>query len=39
MLLFDLENDPTESSDLYGKYPQIRKKMIRKYNDFLHSLH
>jgi len=39
MLLFDLEKDPTESTDLSGKYPQIKEKMIRKYHDFLNSLH
>ncbi|NEW81883.1 MAG: sulfatase-like hydrolase/transferase [Mariniphaga sp.] len=39
MLLFDLENDPTECTDLSGKYPQIKEKMIRKYHDFLNSLH
>ncbi|NEW81002.1 MAG: sulfatase-like hydrolase/transferase, partial [Mariniphaga sp.] len=39
MLLFDLENDPTESTDLSGKYPQIKENMIRKYHDFLNSLH
>lgn len=39
MLLFDLENDPTESTDLSGKYPQIKEDLIRKYNEFLKSLH
>ncbi len=39
MLLFDLEKDPTESTDLSAKYPQIRKEMVRKYEEFLHSLH
>jgi uncharacterized sulfatase len=38
MLLFDLENDPTESTDLSGKYPQIKEKMIGKYNAFLNSI-
>lgn len=37
MLLFDLENDPTESTDLSEKYPQIKEDLIRKYNDFLNS--
>jgi len=39
MLLFDLENDPTESTDVSVKYPQVRKDMVRKYENFLHSLH
>jgi len=38
MLLFDLEKDPTESTDLSGKFPQIREKLIGKYHDFLNSL-
>jgi arylsulfatase A-like enzyme len=38
MLLFDLENDPTESTDLSEKYPQIRENLIRKYNKFLKSI-
>jgi arylsulfatase A-like enzyme len=38
MLLFDLENDRTESTDLCGKYPEIKKDMIRKYEHFLESL-
>jgi len=38
MLLFDLENDRTESIDLSGKYPEIKKEMIRKYESFLESL-
>ena len=38
MLLFDLENDRTESTDLSGKYPEIKKDMIRKYERFLESL-
>jgi len=37
MLLFNLENDPTESTDLSGKYPLIKEDMIRKYNEFLNS--
>jgi arylsulfatase A-like enzyme len=39
MLLFDLEKDPTESTDLSAKFPQVREEMIRKYEEFLHSLH
>lgn len=38
MLLFDLEKDPAESTDLSGKYPQVREDMVRKYNQFLQSL-
>jgi len=37
MLLFDLENNPTESTDLSGKYPQIKEDMVRKYHKFLNS--
>jgi arylsulfatase A-like enzyme len=39
MLLFDLEKDPTESTDLSAKFPQVKEEMIRKYENFLHSLH
>jgi uncharacterized sulfatase len=39
LLLFDLEKDPTESTDLSGNYPQIKQDMIRKYNEFLKSTH
>ncbi|MCU0474461.1 MAG: sulfatase-like hydrolase/transferase [Bacteroidales bacterium] len=38
MLLFDLENDRTESIDLSDKYPEIKREMIRKYESFLESL-
>jgi arylsulfatase A-like enzyme len=38
MLLFDLENDPTESTDLSGKYPQIKEDLIKKYHEFLNSI-
>jgi hypothetical protein len=37
ILLFDLENDPSESTDLSGKYPQVKEDMIRKCNEFLDS--
>lgn len=37
MLLFDLQNDRTESTDLSAKYPEIKKDMIRKYERFLES--
>jgi uncharacterized sulfatase len=39
IFLFDLENDPAESTDLSEKYPQIRKNLIRKYNKFFNSIH
>jgi arylsulfatase A-like enzyme len=39
MLLFDLEKDPTESTDLSAKFPQVKEEMIRKYEEFLRSLH
>ena len=38
MLLFDLENDRTESTDLSAKYPEIKREMIRKYESFLESI-
>ena len=38
MLLFDLENDPTESNDLSAKYPKIKEELIGKYHQFLQSL-
>jgi uncharacterized sulfatase len=39
MFLFDLENDPAESTDLSEKYPQIKKKLLGEYHDFLNSQH
>jgi uncharacterized sulfatase len=38
MLLFDLENDRTESTDVSEKYPEIKQAMVRKYERFLESL-
>jgi uncharacterized sulfatase len=38
MLLFDLEKDRTESTDLSGKYPGIKRSMISKYERLLESL-
>jgi arylsulfatase A-like enzyme len=38
MLLFDLEKDPAESTDLSGKYPRIKEEMIMKYHEFLNSI-
>jgi uncharacterized sulfatase len=38
MLLFDLEKDPAESTDASDKFPQIKKKMIRKYEKYMHSI-
>ncbi len=37
MLLFDLENDPTESQDVSEKYPKIKEALIKKYQEFLTS--
>lgn len=37
MLLFDLENDPSETTDLSVKYPQIKEDLIHKYEEFLNS--
>ena len=38
MLLFDLEQDPSETKDLSVKYPDIKEKLIAEYNIFLNSL-
>jgi arylsulfatase A-like enzyme len=38
LLLFDLENDRTESIDLSAKYPEIKSEMIKKYENFLKSI-
>ena len=38
MLLFDLENDPAESTDLSLKYPEVVKELTGKYEEFLKSL-
>ena len=38
ILLFDLVNDPTESTDLSGKYPRIKEDLIQKYHEFLNSI-
>ncbi len=38
LLLFDLEKDPVESTDLSAKYPGIKEKMIKQYNLFVNSL-
>jgi arylsulfatase A-like enzyme len=37
-LLFDLEKDPAEHSDLSGNFPRQKEKMIRKYHRYLLSL-
>jgi uncharacterized sulfatase len=39
MLLFDLENDPAESTDVSAQYPKVKEDLIRKYKEFLESLH
>jgi uncharacterized sulfatase len=39
MLLFDLINDPTESTDLSQKYPQVKEDMLQKYQEFLKTIH
>lgn len=38
MLLFDLENDRTESTDVSLLYPDIKRELIVKYEQFLKSL-
>ena len=37
MLLFDLEKDPSESTNLSDKYAQIKEDLIRKYQEFAAS--
>jgi uncharacterized sulfatase len=37
-LLFNLEDDPSESTDLSGKYPEIKSELIMKYERYLESL-
>ena len=39
MLLFDLEKDPAESTDLSAKFPQVKEDMVRRYKAFLQSIH
>ncbi|NDP26794.1 MAG: sulfatase [Flavobacterium sp.] len=34
MLLFDLEKDPSESTNLTNKYPEIMKDLLKKYEQF-----
>lgn len=38
MLLFNLDNDRTESTDVSDKNPEIKEKLIREYKKFLQSL-
>jgi len=38
VLLFDLENDPTESTNVSEIYPEVVKTMTGKYNLFLQSI-
>lgn len=38
MLLFDLEKDPFESTNLIEKFPNIKEDLIRKYNAFLNTM-
>ncbi|MGL5111801.1 MAG: sulfatase-like hydrolase/transferase [Flavobacterium sp.] len=37
MLLFDLENDPSETTDISVQYPKVKQALIRKYKEFLNS--
>ena len=39
MLLFDLEKDPAESTDLSAKFPHVKEELVRKYKEFLQSIH
>jgi arylsulfatase A-like enzyme len=38
MLLFDLEKDPFESTNLIDTFPEIKEDLIRKYTAFLHTM-
>ncbi len=38
MLLFDLENDPAETTDMSEKYPIIKMQMIQKYQQFINNI-
>ena len=38
MLLFDLENDKSETTDVSAKNPEIKEKLIREYKNFLQSI-
>ncbi len=35
MPLFDLSKDPAETTDLSKQYPEVKEKLLRKYNEFL----
>ncbi|MBM3414538.1 MAG: DUF229 domain-containing protein [Bacteroidetes bacterium] len=37
MMLFDLEKDPTESTDVAGKYPEVLDALVQKYKKYLYS--
>ncbi len=38
MLLFNLEDDPTESKNLAESFPEIKEKLLKEYDRFLKSL-
>jgi uncharacterized sulfatase len=38
MLLFDLEKDPAENTDLSAKSPQVKEELLKKYKEFLNSI-
>lgn len=38
MLLFNLDDDPTESKNLAESFPKIKEKLIKEYTNFLKSL-
>lgn len=38
MLLFNIENDRVEKNDVSGEYPEVKRRMIRKYEYFMQSL-
>ena len=39
MLLFNLDDDPTESKNLSESFPKIKEKLIKEYTNFQKSLH
>jgi uncharacterized sulfatase len=38
MLLFNLEDDPLESNNLAGSFPEIKEKLLKEYAQFLKGL-
>jgi len=38
MLLFDLEKDPFESTNVIDKFPEVKEDLLQKYHDFANSI-